>query len=255
MHLINEGRESTDEPLLPLPWSVLERLRALIPCDSMSFFGLDLQTGLCTPDQGLSDQGLSDQTDTSEDDAAFFRFYWSSPCSYPDRTGDLERVNLRSDFGTPRQLRSNPGWCEYGRDLGMPHCMFACVGGPPGKTLRVSMSRGPGRDFDERDRTLLWLLRPHLYTLYRDRHPIGPTQAQLTHRQHELLGLVAAGHTNAQIGRQLGVSEATVRKHLENIFDRLQVTSRTAAVAHAFPDGIPSRRRRRGEPGPELGGG
>jgi DNA-binding NarL/FixJ family response regulator len=49
-----------------------------------------------------------------------------------------------------------------------------------------------------------------------------------------LLRLVAAGYTNAQIGRRLGVSEGTVRKHLENIYARLQVSSRTAAVTRAF---------------------
>ena len=34
----------------------------------------------------------------------------------------------------------------------------------------------------------------------------------------------------------LGLSEATVRTHLENIYGRLQVSSRTAAVLRAFPD-------------------
>ena len=56
----------------------------------------------------------------------------------------------------------------------------------------------------------------------------------LTRRQRELLGLVAAGHTNGQIARRLSISEATVRKHLENIFARLGVTSCTAAVAKGF---------------------
>jgi DNA-binding NarL/FixJ family response regulator len=50
------------------------------------------------------------------------------------------------------------------------------------------------------------------------------------------LRLVAAGHTNRQIARPLGISEGTVRKHLENIYARLQVSSRTAAVTRAFPD-------------------
>jgi DNA-binding NarL/FixJ family response regulator len=51
-----------------------------------------------------------------------------------------------------------------------------------------------------------------------------------------VLHLVAAGHTNTQIARRLGLSEGTVRTHLENIYERLQVSSRTAAVIRAFPD-------------------
>ena len=45
----------------------------------------------------------------------------------------------------------------------------------------------------------------------------------------------AAGHTNAQIARRLGISEGTVRTHLENIYTRLNVSSRTAAITRAFP--------------------
>lgn len=47
---------------------------------------------------------------------------------------------------------------------------------------------------------------------------------------------VAAGHSNYQIGRRLHLSEGTVRKHLENAFTRLKVTSRAAAVAALGPD-------------------
>ena len=49
-------------------------------------------------------------------------------------------------------------------------------------------------------------------------------------RQMDLLHLVAAGHTNTQISRRLGISEGTVRTHLENIYQRLHVSRRTAAV-------------------------
>ncbi|MFI5912274.1 response regulator transcription factor [Dactylosporangium sp. NPDC051541] len=47
--------------------------------------------------------------------------------------------------------------------------------------------------------------------------------------------LVDAGHGNVQIARRMRISEHTVRKHLENIFQRLSVTSRTEALTHAFP--------------------
>jgi DNA-binding NarL/FixJ family response regulator len=66
------------------------------------------------------------------------------------------------------------------------------------------------------------------------RHPVP----RLTPRQTGLLQLVAAGRTNAQIARRLGISEGTVRTHLENIYERLHVSSRTAAVTRAFPDRV-----------------
>jgi DNA-binding NarL/FixJ family response regulator len=51
-------------------------------------------------------------------------------------------------------------------------------------------------------------------------------------------GMLAVGHTNTQIARRLGISERTVRTHLENIYERLDVSSRTAAVTRAFPGQI-----------------
>ena len=100
-------------------------------------------------------------------------------------------------------------------------------------------ARGTGY-LPERDRALLTLLRPHLDQAYLDaerrRHPIP----QLTPRQKDLLHLLAAGHTNIQIARQLGLSEGTVRTHLENIYTRLGgiSPSRTAAVTRAFPSRV-----------------
>jgi DNA-binding CsgD family transcriptional regulator len=55
----------------------------------------------------------------------------------------------------------------------------------------------------------------------------------LTRRQAEVLRLVAAGETNGQIARELFVSPLTVRKHLEHIYARLAVSTRTAAAARA----------------------
>jgi DNA-binding NarL/FixJ family response regulator len=98
--------------------------------------------------------------------------------------------------------------------------------------------RGRGPDFSDRDRALLTLLRPHLYAAYRE--GTRPPAPDLTARQQELLQLVAAGYTNSQIARRLAVADSTVRKHLENIFERLQVTSRTAAVTRWLTDAATS---------------
>lgn len=62
--------------------------------------------------------------------------------------------------------------------------------------------------------------------------------AALTQREVEVLGLVAAGKTNRQIAADLAISEHTVARHLSNIFNKLGVTSRTAASAFAFKHGL-----------------
>ncbi len=54
---------------------------------------------------------------------------------------------------------------------------------------------------------------------------------RLTERESEILDLVAAGKTNAEIAEALWIAPGTVRKHLENVYEKLEVHSRTAAVA------------------------
>ena len=56
----------------------------------------------------------------------------------------------------------------------------------------------------------------------------------LTARELEVLRLVAAGKSNKEIGATLVISEHTVARHVQNIFTKLGVPSRTAAGAFAF---------------------
>lgn len=60
----------------------------------------------------------------------------------------------------------------------------------------------------------------------------------LTPRELEVLGLVASGSSNRQIGQELMLSEATVKSHLVHIYDKLGVRSRTSAVAAAREQGV-----------------
>jgi predicted ATPase/DNA-binding CsgD family transcriptional regulator len=64
-------------------------------------------------------------------------------------------------------------------------------------------------------------------------HPAG-----LTPRQVEVLGLVAAGMTNAQIAKELFISLRTVETHLTSIYHKLGVTSRAAATRFALEHGL-----------------
>lgn len=56
----------------------------------------------------------------------------------------------------------------------------------------------------------------------------------LTHRETEVLAWVAEGKTNSDIGIILEISSSTVKKHLEHIFLKVGVETRTAAVAFAL---------------------
>jgi len=61
---------------------------------------------------------------------------------------------------------------------------------------------------------------------------------QLSPRETEVLGLVAAGHSNPQIARALFIGEATVKTHLLHVFEKLGVSDRTRAVTLALELGI-----------------
>ncbi|HEY7858748.1 MAG TPA: response regulator transcription factor [Candidatus Nanopelagicales bacterium] len=60
----------------------------------------------------------------------------------------------------------------------------------------------------------------------------------LSRRETEVLELVAAGLSNAQISKELYLSQATVKSHLVHIYAKLGVDSRTAAVAAAKAGGL-----------------
>jgi DNA-binding CsgD family transcriptional regulator len=82
------------------------------------------------------------------------------------------------------------------------------------------------RDFSERDRALLELLRPFLVAICAQNW-----HTSLTEREAEILRWVARGKTNREIASLLCVSPHTVRKHLEHAYEKLGVHTRTAAIA------------------------
>jgi DNA-binding CsgD family transcriptional regulator len=97
-------------------------------------------------------------------------------------------------------------------------------------------------DFTERERTCLSAIRSHVVQNYRHglcvermraesyRGAVHPT-CRLTQREAQVLHWVAVGKSNDDVARIIDVSSATVKKHLEHIYDKLNVTNRTAASA------------------------
>jgi DNA-binding CsgD family transcriptional regulator len=237
---------SEDRPDLPdgegLPPSLLADLMGQIRCDAVTFERFDSERPgpwfmqRIPPIPGVRYRAL---------DRSRWKHFWDcEPSCYPDRTGDLRSITKVSDFYSARQWHGTDIYASLYRPFGLEHELQLCLPeaslrtAGSGRTIRLCFLRGPGPDFCERDRAVLTLLRPHLYQAYLDtkrcRHPVP----RLTPRQKDLLYLLAAGHTNTQIARRLGISEGTVRTHLKNIYTRLNVSSRTAAVTRAFPDRV-----------------
>jgi DNA-binding NarL/FixJ family response regulator len=69
-------------------------------------------------------------------------------------------------------------------------------------------------------------------------HMRAPKQSMLTPRETEVLACVARGLTNADVGRELFIGEATVKTHLLRAFAKLGVDDRTAAVTVALERGL-----------------
>lgn len=65
-----------------------------------------------------------------------------------------------------------------------------------------------------------------------------PANQALSGREREVLHLVGQGMTNAEVGRALHISEATVKTHSVRSFDKLGVSDRTAAVTKAISMGL-----------------
>ena len=213
-----------------VPVALLAGLGRVIGCDDVTYCDLDVPRQI-----GGASQELQDGASADPHEEAFWRHYHScAACSYQDLSSDVSAVTMVSDFYSARQWRAHPMFVDYLRHFGLPVEMMLSLPRRPGHSRRILFWRTSGR-FSERDRLLAALLRPRIAGICA-RSEGGPDAGSLTDRQRHLMALVAQGLSNRQAARALGVAEGTVRKHLENIYGRLGVPNRAAAVARTFPD-------------------
>jgi ATP/maltotriose-dependent transcriptional regulator MalT len=75
---------------------------------------------------------------------------------------------------------------------------------------------------------------PDLSALDRSDQKTSASDSPLTSREREVLALIATGKTNRAIANKLNISEKTVARHISNIFNKLDLSSRSAATAYAY---------------------
>jgi DNA-binding CsgD family transcriptional regulator len=221
---------------------LLSCLCRLIGCDDVTYSDIDARARRSYSYVALSEDDAGGDGD-DETETPFWQHYWScEPCNYRDATGDVDSVTMVSDFYSARQWRSQPMYVDCLQPNGLTEEMMVSLPGEEGHAPRILFWRET-RPFTDRDRLLARLLLPHILLAHRAFTTEQPaiegarSRCGLTLRQYELMHLVAAGSSNRQIARQLGISEGTVRKHLENVYHRLAVPNRAAAVAVTFPHG------------------
>jgi DNA-binding CsgD family transcriptional regulator len=307
---------------LPFPPRVLRGLRELIPSDDVTYSELDPLRRRSRL-QVWTD-GEADGVDSGAGDGEGFDAFWllrsTHPvCGYRQATGNWRDPLKASDFVTLDGFRRTAiydalyrGELDHWFDFGLP--------AEPDRTRVFIFVRHGGADFDERDRLVATLVRPHLEerakrataaitasaalaavedgvqgegrlvvlctaggviefaspaarSLLRrylgvDNGRLPPALlsrrtlafedgdtrlcvrvartgelrlllldeqdlrlGRLTPREREILDRVAAGRTNAEIAFDLEIARATVAKHLEHVYEKLGVRTRTAAAA------------------------
>lgn len=312
----------------PFPTALLDRLRELVPSDTVGYCEQDRIDGHQLYYEGCArDREAAAARPPLDPERLMWLLVNQSPIVIRhERTGDFSPSKL-SDFLTRRQLRRLEIHRDFFRLVGIEHRLVVGLPAPLTHTKCFLFDRGGSRDFDERDRLVLDVLRPHLVACYaaaRDRRlaaaltrgddgsgalvvlaPSGridfadsaaeellgryfddaaagrlpdeiacwlsfrsrrfdgggslpppdvpltvvrdgsrlvvrrvghllllrEEDARLTRREREIVRLLAEGRTNDQIAAALWIAPSTVRKHLENVYAKLGVQTRTAAVA------------------------
>lgn len=143
-----------------------------------------------------------------------------------------------SDSLSARDFHASGLYNDYYRHIGIDHAIAVPLFVDRGLLVSFVLNRR-GRDFSDNECALLDLVRGPLSALYRhaqactrERH--GFAALPVTRREAEVLTWLAAGKTDREIAQILGANARTVQKHLQHIYEKLGVETRTAAVMRAM---------------------
>ena len=214
---------------------LLDRLADLVHCETAFFFEVDQPNRILFERVGSSKASAAEwEKLTIPDDV------WACTRSiqlnrYKNAIG-AGPVVLADVFS--RRLRQRPDFNPNLRESNANAVDEIHVDLDPQRQWKAEIGVYSSRDFGLRARMVMQVLRPHLAALYRSathRRRLATLDseatAELTPRECEVMLRVADGLSNAEIASALVVERSTVRKHLEHVYEKLGVRSRTAALA------------------------
>jgi DNA-binding CsgD family transcriptional regulator len=230
LEIVHEG--ASDVGREPFPSSVLRALAELIPSDAcVGYQEADVGGRFRVVDLlEIVGEPLS-----AAAEAALDTLGWQNPlhCRLHAREARVLRL---SDLVTRRQRRTLEWNALVWQPHGIDDALRVWLPAEEGRARSIYLERS-GKNYSDREVTLFSLLRPHLIRMQKNaesRRRFDRRQG-MTPREAEVLGWIARGKTNGEIARLLFISPHTVRKHIENIFEKLGVRTRTAAALYARP--------------------
>jgi DNA-binding CsgD family transcriptional regulator len=230
LEIVHEG--ASDVGREPFPSSVLRALAELIPSDAcVGYQEADVGGRFRVVDLlEIVGEPLS-----AAAEAALDTLGWQNPlhCRLHAREARVLRL---SDLVTRRQRRTLEWNALVWQPHGIDDALRVWLPAEEGRARSIYLERS-GRNYSDRDVTLFSLLRPHLIRMQKNAESRRRFDRRkgITPREAEVLGWIARGKTNGEIAALLFISPHTVRKHIENIFEKLGVRTRTAAALYARP--------------------
>ena len=181
----------------------------------------------------------------------FDRHFKQNPLVREHGRNPNARTRRVSDLQPASEFRASPLYGDYYRAVGIDHTIAVPIHVDQSLLVSFVFNR-IRRDFSDRETARLEAVRRHLGDFYRisramDRAcaqwapapaPGAPLAPHLTAREHEVLRWLSAGKTDRDIADILEISPRTVHKHLQRIYEKLGVETRTAAVMRVMSHSV-----------------
>jgi DNA-binding CsgD family transcriptional regulator len=179
---------------------------------------------------------------------AFDRHFHEHPLVCDHGRNPRAETRRISDLVPAAEFQRSALFNDYYRPIRIDHAMAAPIHVDRTHLVSFVFNRAK-RDFADRDRACLEAIRPHLGSLYRLSREMDSARAAwgvppavqnppggeaLTDREREVLQWLSSGKTDRDIAQILAISPRTVHKHLQRIYEKLGVETRTAAVMRAL---------------------
>jgi DNA-binding CsgD family transcriptional regulator len=255
---------AAEEGPRPFPEPVVAALRRVVACETVAYREWG-EHGI--RDRSFAPEGLDERRAIWDE---YPRLRCEDPHPSEVTSGASAVASARRRTGEPlvlseavsrRWFRSAGLYFELMRPFGIRDVLKLFLPGYGGGAVESALVFDTSaRGFTDGDRTTLTLLAPVLAQLQRNAYLRGKLEEsgrrlrRLTPRELTVLAHAAAGETTAQIAGALFIGPSTVRKHLEHVYEKLEVPNRAAATAvyrqtgSADPAGRTTRPRGRALP-------